>query len=185
MIDHLFEYWLINTEELQERYGYTHPARANRDVREAGIPIESHRIVSSRTDRRIAEYRFGNPDDVVHGRHGGRRALPMSLKDSLIDEYGEVDNLTGQPVPARMLQIDHRVPYEIAGDPTFPFVTSDFMLLDASTQRAKAFTCAECPNMSGSKSVAACVSYYWANPDEHQHAATLPIRSVAIEWRAD
>ena len=141
--------------------------------------------MSSRTGRRIAEYRFGNPDDVVHGRHGGRRALPASLKDSLIDEYGEVDNLTGQPVPARMLQIDHRVPYEIAGDPTFPFITSDFMLLDASTQRAKAFTCAECPNMSGEKSVPTCLSCYWTNPEDHQHVATRPLRRADVVWNAD
>ena len=135
MIDHLFEYGLINTEELQERYGYTHPPRAIRDVREAGIPIESHRIVSSRTGRAWLS--------TVSATLTMESTVPASLKDSLIDEHGEVDNLTGQAVPARMLQIDHRVPYEIAGKPTFPLDTPDFMLLDASTQRAKAFTCAE------------------------------------------
>ena len=45
VIDHLFEFGSINTEELQELYGYTHPPRAIRDVREAGIPIESRRVV--------------------------------------------------------------------------------------------------------------------------------------------
>lgn len=185
VIDHLFEFGSISTEELQDLYGYTHPPRAIRDVREAGIPIESHWIVSARTGRRIAEYRFGNPDNVVQGRHGGRRALPTSLKESLVEKFGEVDQITGQQVPARMLQIDHRVPYEIAGDPTIPFDPSDFMLLDASTQRAKAFTCAECPNMINERSIPTCLSCYWANPEGHQHVATLPVRRADVVWRAE
>ena len=185
VIDHLFEFGSINTEELQELYGYTHPPRAIRDVREAGIPIESRRVVSPRTGRRITEYRFGHPDEVVHGRHAGRRALPASLKASLIEEFGEVDRLTGQRVSARMLQMDHRVPYEIAGDPKFPFDTSDFMLLDASTQRSKSTACAECPNMISERSVSTCLSCYWANPDDHQHVATSPVRRVDVVWHAD
>ena len=39
--------------------------------------------------------------------------------------------------------------------------------------------------MSGEKAVATCKSCYWANPEEHQDVATLPIRRVAIERRAD
>ena len=185
VIDHLFEFGSINTEELQELYGYTHPPRAIRDVREAGIPIESRRVVSPLTGRRITEYRFGHPDEVVHGRHAGRRALPASLKDRLIEEFGEVDQITGQQVPARMLQMDHRVPYEIAGDPKFPFDPSDFMLLDASTQRSKSTACTECPNMISERSVSTCLSCYWANPDDHQHVATLPVRRVDVVWHAD
>ena len=31
----------ITTEELEETYGYDHPPRAARDVREQGIPLET------------------------------------------------------------------------------------------------------------------------------------------------
>ena len=185
VIDHLIEFGTINTEELQELYGYTHPPRAIRDVREAGIPIESERVVSTRTGRRIAEYRFGDPSHVIRGRHRGRRALPAWLKQRLIEESGEKDQLTGQSVPARDLQVDHRIPYEIAGDPAEPFEPSDFMLLDASMQRAKAFTCSECPNMHQHRDESICARCYWASPEAHDHVATLDIRRVDVEWRAD
>lgn len=38
VIDHILKYGQITTEELKEKYGYNHPPRAVRDVRESGIP---------------------------------------------------------------------------------------------------------------------------------------------------
>ena len=185
VIDHLIQHGTVNSEELQELYGYTHPPRAVRDVREAGIPIETEMIVSARTGRRIAEYRFGDPSELVYGRHLGRRALPASLKMRLIEEFGEVDGITGQKVPARNLQVDHRVPYEIAGDSSEPFDWADFMLLDASMQRTKAFTCSECPNMNEGRDVSVCSRCYWAYPEDYDHVATRAIRRIDVEWRGD
>ena len=39
VIDHILAHGCITTQELQEVYGYDHPPRAIRDVREYGIPI--------------------------------------------------------------------------------------------------------------------------------------------------
>jgi hypothetical protein len=58
VIDHIIEYDFITTEELKEKYGYNHPPRAVRDVRENGIPIETFRVTGS-DGRKIAAYRFG------------------------------------------------------------------------------------------------------------------------------
>lgn len=44
VINHILEYGFITTEELKVRYGYNHPPRAVRDVREHGIAIETFRV---------------------------------------------------------------------------------------------------------------------------------------------
>jgi hypothetical protein len=38
VIDHILKHGHITTEELKNKYGYDHPPRAARDVRELGIP---------------------------------------------------------------------------------------------------------------------------------------------------
>lgn len=40
VIKHILEHGYITTEELREKYGYNHPPRAARDVREQGIPLD-------------------------------------------------------------------------------------------------------------------------------------------------
>jgi Helix-turn-helix domain len=47
VIDHLLEHGQISTEEIKNTYGYNHPPRAIRDVREIGIPIETFTITGS------------------------------------------------------------------------------------------------------------------------------------------
>ena len=62
-------------------YGYQHPPRAARDVRELGIPLVTFRIKSS-DGRSIGAYKFGNvhtATDVVSKAHG-RTALSNALK---------------------------------------------------------------------------------------------------------
>ena len=59
VIDHILAHGFITTEELKDKYGYNHPPRAVRDVREHGIPIETFRVTGS-DGRKIAAYRFGD-----------------------------------------------------------------------------------------------------------------------------
>jgi hypothetical protein len=47
VIDHILKYGFITTEELKDKYGYNHPPRAARDVREQGIPLETFRVEST------------------------------------------------------------------------------------------------------------------------------------------
>jgi hypothetical protein len=56
VIDHIMEHGFITTEDLEKKYGYNHPPRAARDVREAGIPLETYRIKSNDGMRNIAAY---------------------------------------------------------------------------------------------------------------------------------
>ena len=55
-INHILEHGHITTEELKDKYGYDHPPRAARDVRELGIPLETFRVEAS-SGRKIAAYR--------------------------------------------------------------------------------------------------------------------------------
>lgn len=47
VIEHILTHGYITTEELKEQYGYNHPPRAARDVREQGIPLETFRVTGS------------------------------------------------------------------------------------------------------------------------------------------
>jgi len=78
VIEHILKHGYISTEDLSEEYGYGHPPRAARDVREQGIPLETFYVTGS-DGRRIAAYRFGDPHDARPYKLGGRGIWP---KDS-------------------------------------------------------------------------------------------------------
>ena len=40
VIEHILANGFVTTEQLEKQYGYNHPPRAARDVREAGIALE-------------------------------------------------------------------------------------------------------------------------------------------------
>ena len=44
VIDHVLKNGFITTQELKDTYGYNHPPRAIRDVKENGIPMEMFRV---------------------------------------------------------------------------------------------------------------------------------------------
>ncbi|MFZ5820721.1 MAG: hypothetical protein ACOYYJ_12550 [Chloroflexota bacterium] len=73
VIEHILENGFVITEQLEKEYGYNHPPRAARDVREFGIPLETFRVKDSE-GRSIAAYRFGNVDNIQKGRLEGRQA---------------------------------------------------------------------------------------------------------------
>lgn len=183
VIDHILEHGHITTEDLQDRYGYDHPPRAARDVREEGVPLETFKLISSRTGRKIAAYRFADPADIKRGRIGGRKAFSKAFKDALIERYGEFDALTAQPVESRYLQIDHRVPYEVAGDGEHDEENLDaYMLLDASSQRAKSWSCEHCRNWTELLEEDTCRACYWAFPERYTHVAMVEVRRVDLQW---
>ena len=47
VLDHILEHGHVTTEELKDLYGYNHPPRAARDVREQGIPLETFRVAGT------------------------------------------------------------------------------------------------------------------------------------------
>jgi hypothetical protein len=172
----------ITTDDLNA-LGYNHPPRAVGDVRDAGIPIVTGTTVS-KTGRRMAVYSFGDPSRIQSGRVGGRSAFPKAFKAALIEKYGSIDCITGAKLDERVLQIDHRIPYRIAGDIGLSdHDVKDYMLLDASSQRAKSWSCEHCPNMMTTRKESLCRTCFWASPESYKYVATRQMRRTDIVWQ--
>jgi len=186
VIDHILEHGIITNEELSELYGYDYPPRAIRDVRENGIPLITHNVVSPKTGRRMGAYTFDDPSKIKKGRIGGRKAFSKQFREELIDFYGSKDTITGEQMNARYLQIDHRIPYEVAGDTNSgPLDPKDFMLLDASSNRAKSWSCEHCENFTRKHEPKICQRCFWASPEDYDHIAEVPSRRVVVTWSGD
>jgi hypothetical protein len=185
VIEHILQHGIITTEDLKNTYGYDHPPRAIRDVRENGIPINVYRVKSLNAKRPIAAYTFGDVSNMIPGRLGGRRTFSLGFKRALIERYGSRDTITGHALHPRYLQIDHRVPYEIAGDDANNVTLDDFMLLDASSNRAKSWSCEHCENFLTNMDPELCRSCFWASPEDYSHIAGTPMRRIDLIWSGD
>lgn len=184
VIDHILAHGSITTEELEKTYGYSHPPRAARDVRELGIPLETVRVKSS-DGRTIAAYKFGKASAIRKGILAGRKAFPKKLKDALYGEHVGKCTICAGRFEKRYLQIDHRIPYEIVGDADhLNRDNQDYMLLCASCNRAKSWSCEHCPNWE-TKSAAVCTHCYWAFPQEYRHISLRELRRVDVVWDED
>ena len=184
VIDHILKHGYITTQELKDLYGYNHPPRAAKDVRDEGIPLETFSIKSS-DGRTIAAYRFGNPEHIVRGRFGGRVAFSRKFKETLYTLSQGQCAICNARLSMRELQIDHRIPYEIAGDVDFSATdTHAYMLICGSCNRSKSWSCEHCPNWI-TKQSAICEQCYWANPTEYEHIATRLVRRADLIWEGD
>lgn len=182
VINHILQYGFITTEELKQRYGYNHPPRAARDVREHGIPLETFRVTGT-DGRRIAAYRFGDISKARFTRLSGRTGLSKQLKNQLIRRYGCKCFIYLEEVDERELQIDHRVPFEVDGEPELE--PEHFMLLCGSANRAKSWSCENCENWNSLKDKSICLSCYWAYPENYTHIAMRQIRRIDIIWQGE
>lgn len=182
VIDHILRYGFITTEELKNHYGYNHPPRAVRDVKENGIPIEMFRVEGG-DGRRIAAYRFGDPKKARFSKLSGRTAFSKDLKAKLIEASGARCAIYLEEFPARDLQIDHRIPFEVIGDNTDNMnKPDDYMLLSGSANRAKSWSCEHCANWLDLKDERICKKCYWAYPDSYEHVAMRQNRRADILW---
>ena len=183
VIDHILKYGYITTEELKEKYGYNHPPRAVRDVREHGIPLETSRVTGS-DGRMIAAYRFGDISRIPLRKSFGRTGLSKKIKEYLIKKYGCKCFIYLENMDEKELQIDHRVPYEVGGEGESVIQDpNDFMLLSGSANRAKSWSCEHCENWQTVKKKEICLSCYWAYPEGYSHVAMRPIRRLDLIWQ--
>ncbi len=180
VIDHILKHGFVTTEELKEKYGYNHPPRAARDVREHGIPLTTFRVTGS-DGRKIAAYKFGNPDEARFTKTSGRTGLSKSLKERLIQKYGCKCFIYLEEIEERELQIDHRIPYEVGGEPQSE--PENFMLLSGSANRAKSWSCEHCENWITIRDKSICSSCYWAYPENYSHIAMKEIRRIDLLWQ--
>lgn len=184
VIDHILKHGQITTEELKDRYGYNHPPRAIRDVREQGIPVTMFRV-TGKDGRKIAAYKFGDPAEVRAAQLSGRTAFSTNLKDALLTKYGARCNIYLEPFPVKQLQIDHRIPFEIAGDGDgLSDDVTEYMLLCPSANRAKSWSCEHCDNWKARK-ISVCESCYWAFPESYSHIAMRDMRRLDILWSGE
>lgn len=182
VIQHILKHGHITTQELKDKYGYNHPPRAVRDVKEHGIPIEMFRVVGG-DGRKIAAYRFGDPAKARVGQQLGRTVLSRELKQKLIAAHGDRCAIYCETFPERELQVDHRVPFEVLGDKaTTKPRPADYMLLCGSANRAKSWSCEHCVNWRELRRPQICRTCYWAYPDNYQHVAMRPVRRADIWW---
>ena len=126
---------VLTTEELENTYGYNHPPRAARDVREAGIPLQTFKVKSGK-GKNIAAYKFGNLEELQTNRIAGRIQFSKDFKHELYEASGGGCQICNGKFEERYLQVDHRVPYEVGGDIT-DRNPEHFMLLCGSCNRAK------------------------------------------------
>jgi len=184
VIDHILKYGFITSQELKDIYGYNHPPRAIRDVRELGIPIESYKVTGNDW-RKIAAYKFGDSTTCSGNvsKIYGRTALSKALKSALIARYGAKCFIYLEIVDENVLQIDHRIPYEIAGE-TDESNIDNFMLLSPSANRAKSWTCERCENWT-KKDIQVCLKCFWAHPEDYEHIARRYERVINLYFSGD
>lgn len=183
VIQHILEHGHITTEELKEKYGYNHPPRAARDVREQGIALETIRVKDA-TGRSIGAYQFATQSESRGRSLAGRKLLSKSLKLEIIKRDGSKCATCVMAYDSRYLQVDHRVPYEVQGDSP-DSTANDFMGLCGSCNRAKSWSCEHCQNWLIKKDAATCLTCYWANPGEYTHIALQQIRRIDLVWQAN
>lgn len=184
VIEHILRHGYITTEELKEHYGYNHPPRAARDVREQGVPLVTFRVIGS-DGRKIAAYRFGDPAEVRMDKLGGRKSIPKHLKKELVKINGPQCAICLEDYAATYLQVDHCIPYQVSGEQDAARRVNDYMLLCGSCNRAKSWVCEHCENWQTLKSLEVCASCYWASPDSYEHVAMKPVRRLEIVWSQD
>lgn len=184
VINHILKHGFITTQKLKDLYGYNHPPRAVRDVKEHGIPIKMFRVEGT-DGRKIAAYRFGDPNNIRTGKIFGRTLFAKDLKNKLIEKYGSRCFIYLEDIPVRDLQIDHRIPFEISGDSPNNNQIRDFMLLCGSANRAKSWSCEHCINWLEKKDPLICRSCYWAFPEKYSHIALKQMRRLDIMWVGD
>lgn len=59
------------------------------------------------------------------------------------------------------------------------------MLLDASSQRAKSWSCEACENWKAIQDEAICRACLWAFPENYSHIAMKQVRRVDVQWQDD
>lgn len=183
VINHILKHGKVTTEELREHYGYEHPPRARMDVLECGIPLETVRVSNRAGTKKIAAYRFGNPTQVARCKTGGRQPFSKAFKKALYDRQGGKCAITGECLEGRYLSVDHRVPFQVAGDQRGKELDpDDFMLIGIGLQRVKSWSCEHCRNGTTIKDPTICCGCFWAHPEEYTHIAMEQRRRVDIVW---
>lgn len=169
----MLERGAVTTKVLQEEYGLDHPPRAIRDLKDSGVLVGSRRVKES--GKSISEYFL---EDVSALGPGGapRNPIKKADKDRIVAEFGgrcAVCGTTSNP-----LQLDHRVPFAIAGDPP-EWTSATAMPLCPSDNRAKSWACEHCENWT-TRDPEVCLGCMWCHPENYEHISMNPDRRLVV-----
>jgi hypothetical protein len=178
VLDRIAKSGSITTEELKI-LGYDHPPRARMDAIDLGFPMTTTRVRSQDGKKSIAAYTFDLSGKFDERTKAGRVALPKKKRSEIIAKAGNKCELCGA---THDLQVDHRVPYQVAGE-SLKNDPNPYMALDGSCNRRKSWACEHCTNFLDYRKVKTCQECYWANPEEHTHVAMQPLRRTDIVWQ--
>lgn len=182
LIQHILKHGRVSTEDLETIYLLTDAASAARDVRDAGVPL-AKTIGKRTTGRQMAIYSFGDPSLIRGDQFQGRKAFPKGFKELLSNKNGANCALCSTPYELRYLQIDHRIPYQIAGDSgDTERQLKEYMLLCGSCQRSKSWSCEHCDNWREGRQPEICRTCYWARPEDYTHIALKDHRRLEVVW---
>ncbi len=164
----------VTTEEINHA-GYDHPPRAVQDAKDLGFRIKRF-TVKHTNGRAIAAYTFD--DGELDPTKVGRRALPKKERDAIINRAGAKCQICSFD---RNLQVDHRIPYEVAGE-TLIDQEHPFQVLCGSCNRKKSWDCEHCRNRLDTRDADVCRSCYWADPATYTHVAMHQQRRADVVW---
>ena len=177
VLDRIVQNGRISTQELSA-LGYNHPPRAARDVRELGIRLKTIKV--KHTDgRSIAAYVLDLEGPATS--KSGRGVLPKKDRNALLKEADNRCQICGGDAN---LQVDHRIPYEVAGE-SQSGEADPYQILDGTCNRKKSWSCEHCPNWLDLKSLDICRTCYWASPTSYNHVAMRQERRVDLVWIGD
>jgi hypothetical protein len=178
VLDSIVKNGMVTTEEINHA-GYGHPPRAVRDARELGFAIQTIKVKHT-NGRSIAAYIFSETANI-DPRKTGRAAIPKKQHDEIISAAGSRCQICGA---STNLQVDHRIPYEVAGESQAK-QGSPYLVLCGSCNRKKSWSCEHCPNWLQEKNLGVCGMCYWAEPQKYDHIATERERRADIVWMKD
>ncbi|EHT2878585.1 hypothetical protein AOS92_001005 [Enterococcus faecalis] len=179
IVDYIIKNGSITTSEL-ENLGYSHPPRAARDVRDIGIPLITQRVTNPETGKRQAKYVFGKFSDITSDRMEGRKNFPVKFKNELFDHFEGKCAICSGHYSKRVMQIDHRIPFSIAGDSGVELNAINYMMICPSDNRAKSYSCENCENWLDNKDIEVCRTCYWARPENYTHIEMQQKKSIQI-----
>lgn len=130
----------------------------------------------------IAAYRLPTEAEEASEKTGGRRAFSKEFKRSLLARDGERCAICAGRFAGNILQIDHKVPYQVGGDADGERNLEGYMLLCPSCNRTKIWTCEHCPNWLSVRDVAICERCLFGSPVDYRHIATEPRRRLTLDW---
>jgi hypothetical protein len=178
VLDSIVKNGMVTTEEINHA-GYEHPPRAVRDARELGFSIQTIKVKHT-NGRSIAAYVFS--ESAGNGpKKSGRVALPKKQRIEIIVAAGSRCQICGATTN---LQVDHRIPYEVAGESQSKN-SNPYMVLCGSCNRKKSWSCEHCPNWLKDKNLGICSRCYWAEPEKYDHVGMESERRADLVWRGD